>query len=150
MDILSVILLKSFSIRLGTTSLALNSFVLTAGAILFSIETALYTLIYVFVTSYMINLVVTGLSQRKAAFIISCCWQEIAKGIMEEIKRGVTVIKGRGGYSGKQLDILYTVVTFRDLPRVKQIIRRVDPDAFMVVTETLEVMGHHIGNQPHW
>jgi uncharacterized membrane-anchored protein YitT (DUF2179 family) len=150
LDILSVILLKRFSLRLGTTSLAFNSFVLTAGAVLFSIETALYTLIYVYVTSYMINLVVTGLSQRKVAFIISCCWQDIAKSIMEEIKRGVTVIEGRGGYSGEHLDILYTVVTFRDLPRIKQIIRRTDQNAFMVVTDTLEVMGHRIGNQPHW
>ena len=150
LDILSVIVFQRFSVRLGTTSLAFNSLVLATAAILLSLERALYTLIYVYVTSYMLNLVVTGLSQRKAAFIISPRWQEISQGILQEINRGVTIIRGQGGYSGQEEQILYTIITFRELPRLKQIIRRVDSNAFMVVTETLEVMGHRIGNQPHW
>lgn len=46
--------------------------------------------------------------------------------------------------------ILYTVITFRELARLKQMIRKVDPDTFLVVTDTLEVMGRRIGNRPHW
>ena len=46
--------------------------------------------------------------------------------------------------------VLFTVVTFRDLPRIKQLVRALDPAAFVVVTDTLEVMGHRMGNQPHW
>jgi uncharacterized membrane-anchored protein YitT (DUF2179 family) len=149
-DILSVILLKRFSIRLGSTILAFNSIILATAAFLFSLEKALYTLVYLFVSSYVINLVVTGLSQRKAAHIISPQWDKISREIMEEIGRGVTITKGRGGYTGLEMQILYTVVNFRELSRVKQIIRRIDPDAFVVFTDTLEVMGHRIGNQPHW
>jgi uncharacterized membrane-anchored protein YitT (DUF2179 family) len=122
-DILSVILLKRYSIRLGTTILAFNSIIMITASILFSLERALYTLIYLYVSSYVINLVVTGLSQRKAV---------------------------HGGYTGREVQILYAVVNFRELSRLKQVIRRVDPDAFVVVTDTLEVMGHSIGNQPHW
>ena len=150
LDILSVIFLKRFSIRLGTTILAFNSLILVAGAVLFSLEGALYTLIYIFVSSYMVNLVVTGLSQRKAVYIISPLWEEISHEIMDKIQRGVTIIKGQGGYTGRDEQILYTVISFRELPQLKQLIRGVDPSAFVVVTDTLEVMGHGIGNQPHW
>ena len=150
LDILSVIFLRRFSIRLGTTILASNSFILVAGAALFSLEEALYTLIYIFVCSYMVNLVVTGLSQRKAVYIISPQWEEISKEIMDRIQRGVTIIRGQGGYSGRDEQILYTVISFRELPQLKQLIRGVDPSAFVVVTDTLEVMGNRIGNQPHW
>jgi uncharacterized membrane-anchored protein YitT (DUF2179 family) len=150
LDILSVIFLKRFSIRLGSTILAFNSLILLAGAVLFSLEEALYTLIYIFVSSYMVNLVVTGLSQRKAVYIISPQWEKISHEIMGKIQRGVTVIKGQGGYTGRDEQILYTVISFRELSQLKQLIRGVDPSAFVVVTDTLEVMGKGIGNQPHW
>ena len=50
----------------------------------------------------------------------------------------------------KEMHILYSVITFTELSRFKEIIRKIDPEAFVVVTETLEVMGKRIGNQPHW
>ncbi len=149
-DILSVILLKRFSIRLGTTILAFNGIILLAAAALFTLEMALYTMIYLYISSYMVNLVVTGLNQRKAVYIISPQWKEISQKIIEELQRGVTILKGEGGYTGKDQRVLYTVITFRELSRLKGLIRRLDPDAFVVVSETLEVMGHRIGNQPHW
>ena len=149
-DILSVILLKFFSIRIGSTILAFNSLILVAAAVLFSLERALYTLIYLYVSSYVIDLVVTGLSQRKAVSIISAHWEKISQEIIEKIGRGVTITRGHGGYTGQEVQILYTVINFRQLSQLKQMIRRIDPDAFVVVTGTLEVMGYRIGNQPHW
>jgi len=149
-DILSVIFLKLFSVRLGSTVLAFNGMVLVAAAVIFSLERALYTLIYLYVTAHMVNLVVTGLSQRKAVYIISPAWREIGQGIMGEINRGVTIIRGEGGFTGKEEHILYTVITFRELARLKRMVRDRDPNAFLVVTDTLEVMGSRVGNQPHW
>ena len=149
-DILSVMLLKVFSVRLGSTILAFNGVILVASALIFSLEKALYTLIYLYIVSSVVNLVVTGLSQRKAVFIISPKWKEISQRIMEEIQRGVTIIKGQGGFSGQEQQILYTVITFRELARVKRLVRSEDPEAFVVVSETLEVMGQRVGNQPHW
>lgn len=150
LDILSVILMKRSSIRLGSTILAFNALVLLAGAVLFSLEMALYTLVYLYVSSSMVNLVVTGLSQRKAVYIISAQWERITQEIYEKIQRGVTIMRGQGGYTGQEHQILYTVITFRELARLKRLITDIDPDAFMVVTDTLEVMGQRIGNQPHW
>jgi len=149
-DILSVVLRQRFSISLGATSLAFNSIVLLGAAVLFSIEKALYTLVYIYVTSHILNLVVTGLSQRKAVFIVSPRWEQILKGITEDMDRGVTIFKGEGGFTGHEEKILYTVITFRELSKLKQLIRKVDPQTFLVVTDTLEVMGRRIGNQPHW
>ena len=149
-DILSVMLLKVFSIRLGSTILAFNGIILVASALIFSLEKALYTLIYLYIVSSVVNLVVTGLSQRKAVFIISPKWKQISQRIMEEVQRGVTIIKGQGGFSGQEQQILYTVITFRELARLKRVVKSEDPEAFMVVSETLEVMGQRVGNQPHW
>ena len=150
LDILSVMFLKIFSIRLGTTILAFNGIVLVAGAVFFSLERALYTMVYIYVTSAMVNVVVTGLSQRKAVFIISPLWEKISQEIMEKIKRGVTIMEGRGGYTGKEIPILYTVITFQELSRLKNLVSGIDPDVFVVVSDTLEVMGTRIGNQAHW
>jgi uncharacterized membrane-anchored protein YitT (DUF2179 family) len=149
-DILSVILLNRFSIRLGSTVLAFNSCVLLFAALLFSLDAALYTLVYMYVSTQMLNLVVTGLSQRKAVFIISSHWEKITSEIHEKIQRGVTILRGQGGYTGQEHKILYTVITFRELPSLKRLVSGIDPDAFVVVTDTLEVMGQRIGNQPHW
>jgi uncharacterized membrane-anchored protein YitT (DUF2179 family) len=149
-DILSVILLQRFSIRLGTTRLAFNILVLAAAALLFSLEDALYTLIYLYVSAQIVDLVVTGLSQRKAVFIISPQWERISPRILTEIHRGVTILRGQGAFSQREQQILYTVVTFREVATLKQIVRSEDPAAFVVVSDTTEVMGHRIGNQPHW
>jgi uncharacterized membrane-anchored protein YitT (DUF2179 family) len=150
LDLLSVIFLRLFSIRLGTTILVFNVAILVAGAVLFSLERALYTLIYIFINSHVVNLVVMGLSQRKAVLIISSHWEEISREIMEKIHRGVTILNGRGAYTNKEQNVLYTIITFRELSQVKRIVRDIDHEAIVVVNDTLEVMGQRIGNQPHW
>jgi len=150
LDILSVILYKKYSIRLGTTVMVFNAVLMVAAAFRLPLEMILYTLIYLFVTSYIVNLVVTGFSQRKAIMIISAKWREISREIMEHLQRGVTVVRGEGGYTGQEVRILYSVIAFQELSRFKEMIRKIDPEAFVVVTETMEVMGKRIGNQPHW
>jgi uncharacterized membrane-anchored protein YitT (DUF2179 family) len=150
LDILSVVLLKRLSVRIGDTVMGFNALLLLASLFWFSLEMVLYTLIYMFVTSQLVNLVVTGFNQRKAVMVVSLKWQEISRQIMDEMQRGVTIVKGEGGYTGQELKILYSVVTFQELSRFKDMIRQIDPQAFVVVTETIEVMGKGIGNQPHW
>ncbi len=150
LDILSVIFLRLFSIRLGTTILAFNVVILVAGAVIFSLERALYTLIYIFINSHVVNLVVMGLSQRKTVLIISRYWEEISEEIMEKIHRGITILNGRGAYTNKEQNVLYIIITFRELSQLKKIVRDYDSDAIVVINDTLEVIGHRIGNQPHW
>jgi len=150
LDILTVILFKKFSIRPGMFILAFNGALMILAILRIPMEMVLYTLIYLYVSTHFMNLVLIGLSQRKAIMIISTKWEEISREIMNRLQRGVTVVRGQGGYTGKDLHILYSVITFTELSRFKELIRKIDPEAFVVVTETLEVMGKRIGNQPHW
>lgn len=149
-DILSVMLMKRFSIPLGSTLLALNVLVLGLTALFFSLEAALYTLVQIYVAANLVNLVVTGFSQRKAVMIISPHWPKINQEILRDLRRGTTIIPAEGGYSGKAEKVLYAVVNLRDLGPLKRMVRGIDPDAFVVVTDTLEVMNYRIGNEPHW
>ena len=150
LDILSVIMLKRFSITIGKTILSFNIVILTATTFLFSLETALYSFIYIYITTRMMELVITGLSKRKAVLIISGQWNKISEEILHRMNRGVTLLHGQGGYSGKAGKILYVVVSMRELHRIKRITQNIDPKAFVVIQDTLEVMGNRIGNQPHW
>ena len=150
LDILSIILFKRFSIRPGTTVMAFHAVLLLIALFRLPLERVLYTVIYFFINAYFVNLVVIGLSQRKAVMIISPRWKEISREIMEKLHRGVTIVRGKGGFSGQELHILYSVITLTELSRFKGLVRKIDSDAFVVVSETLEVMGKRIGNQPHW
>lgn len=149
-DIFSVMLLKRFSIGIGNTILAVNCIVLLLVALAYSLEALLYTLIVIYVSTKVASIVITGFSQRKAVMIISPAWQKISQEILKDIRRGVTVIKGEGGYSGREENILYTVVTIREVGSLKRLVQRIDPDAFVVISSTQEVMNYRIGNQPHW
>lgn len=149
-DILAVIMMENFSIRLGSTFLAINSLILAAAALIISLQGALYTLVFMFVTAQVTDLVVTGLSKRKVVHIISSQGQAVSQRILSDLKRGVTIIPARGGFSGSEKQIIYAVVTLRDIARLKRIMREVDPDAFIVINDTMEVLGASLSSAPQW
>ena len=148
MDILSIIVMNRYSVRLGSTVLAFNAGLLTVVACIFSIEATLYALIFIFVSSRLVDLAVTGLSQRKLVMIILASRQEIELVILQRLNRGVTRVQGEGGHSHRKGIILYSLITSQELSRLKTLMRGIDPHAFVVVTDILEVMGQRIGNQP--
>ena len=150
MDLLSVMLLKRYSVGLGNTILTANAIVLLLVTFFYSLDAVLYTLIVLYVSSHIANLVITGLSQRKSVMIISPHWQEISEMILHKIHRGATILQGEGGYTGTPERIIYTVVTLGEIAQLKTRLRSIDPDAFVVISSTIEVMNYRIGNQPHW
>jgi len=150
LDILSVVLLRRFSITLGNTVFSVNLIVLSSVAAFYSIDAFLYTLIVIFVSSKITDIVVTGLSQRKMVIIISSQWEAINREILKDVHRGVTIIEGEGGFSGQQEHILYAVLPLTEIGPVKNMIRQIDPEAFIVISNTLEVINSRLGNQPHW
>ncbi len=149
-SILSVILLKRYSVSIGNSTLAFNVILLSLAAFLFSVDSALYTLVYIYVTAKITDLVITGLSRRKTVQIISDRWEEIAEFILNRQKRGLTLIDVTGAYHKREKKMLYVVVLLRELPQLKHMILDIDPNAFVVVSDTMEVIGERIGNQPHW
>ena len=150
LDVIAVIMMENLSIRLGSTSLLFNSLILAGAALVISLQGALYTLVFMFVTAQITDLVVTGLSKRKVVHIISSEWQAVSRSIIRDMKRGVTVIPARGGFSGTEKQIIYTVVTFRDIARLKRLVKSIDPDAFIIINDTMEVVGAGMGSIPQW
>ncbi|MGD8524475.1 MAG: YitT family protein, partial [Desulfobacterales bacterium] len=106
LDILTVILFKKFSIRPGMFVLSFNGTLMILAILRIPMEMVLYTLIYLYVSTQFMNFVLIGLSQRKALMIISPKWEEISQEIMNRLQRGVTVVRGHGGYTGRELHIL--------------------------------------------
>jgi uncharacterized membrane-anchored protein YitT (DUF2179 family) len=141
LDIIAIFLNQKYSIRLGQTILAFNALILVACAILYGIDLALYTLVYIVVTTYLIDLVLVGLSQRKTVFVISESSRRIAEEILKQMNRGVTLFKGEGAYTRRKRDIVYTAITMRELTRLKELIFSIDKEAFVVVHDTKEVLG---------
>lgn len=150
LDILSVILIQRFSVRLGTTLLAFNVLVLGLGALLFPLTKIMYTLAMIFVAAQVTNLVFNGLSQRKAVTIVSRHWAELAQAIVADSRAGATLVPAKGAFSGQDEPMIYTVVNLRELGRLKALVNSLDPEAFMVVSDTLEVSGQRIGRATPW
>lgn len=145
LDIFAVYVNKRFGLRPGVVIMASNALVLLAGAAFFNVEKALYSLIYVYTSSRVIDVVLTGFNRRKALIIISKESHKIADDILFRVNRGVTYLKGQGGYTGEESDVIFTVTTLTELPRMKEIVFNIDPEAFMVVNDTLEVLGKRHG-----
>lgn len=141
-DVAAAILNKLFGISLGQALLGVDMFVITlAGVVFRSVELPLYGLISLFITSKMVDLVQEGWSTSKAFFIISEKNQEISQAIQTEIGRGVTFLQGKGGYTGSSRDILFCVVSTREVSRIKDVVYRCDHRAFVIVSDAHEVLG---------
>ena len=139
MDIVAIYVNQKFGFRPGSISLFVNGLILMLGAYFFRLEIALYTLIYVFASSRVLDLVITGFNQRMSTLIISEKSQEIAKEIFKRVNRGATFFKGRGAYTGVERDVIFTITSLTELPELKEVIFAIDPSAFVVVNNTLEV-----------
>jgi len=145
LDILAVYMNKKFGQRIGNTTTLVSAMVLVAGAVFLNFEAALYSLIYVFTNGKVLDAVLTGFNQRKSVFIISDCHHEIASGILTGLHRGVTYLEGSGGYSGQEKKVIFSIITLAELSKLKQMVFDIDPAAFVVVNDTLEVLGHRHG-----
>jgi uncharacterized membrane-anchored protein YitT (DUF2179 family) len=145
LDILAVYINRKLGLRIGDTTTFVSAMVLGAGAMFLNFEAALYSLIYVFTNGKVLDAVLAGFNQRKSVFIISDCHEEIASRILSGLHRGVTYLEGTGGYSGQEKKVIFSIITLSELSKLKQIVSDIDPDAFVVVNDTLEVLGHRHG-----
>lgn len=145
LDILGIYLNKRFGVRPGVVILFANSIPLALGSYLLGLEPILYSIAFLFVSTRVMDTVLTGWNQRRSALIVSDFSQEIAAHILSEEHRGVTILKGEGAYSGKEQEVLFTITSLTDLPKLKELIFSVDPNAFVVVNNTLEVLGSRHG-----
>ncbi len=141
-EMVALLLKKKFSIPMGNTIITINLMPLCGAFFIYDLNTALYTGIYMFVESVMLEKVQTGFSQRKAVFIISHKPEFIAQEVMKKLDRGVTFLHASGAFTQRDHRMIYTVINMRELGRLKELLFLHDPDAFVAISNTAEVIGN--------
>ena len=111
------------------------------GAFVFGFSMVLYSALAIFVIAKTSDTIIEGLKFSKAAFIITEKHEAVALAVMEELQRGMTKVLIRGGYSGKDKIMLFCVVPRKQIVFLKDIVHRIDGQAFVVVTDAREVLG---------
>lgn len=137
----SVLKKKNENLDIGKITFGVNCVIVIIGAFIFEIKSALYTLVSMYITSYMIDIVIKGFDRDKLILIITDKEEEVSKSIMENIKRGVTFLYGEGAYTNKSRKVLYCVVSLSQLPQLKQMVREIDENAFISIIDVSEVEG---------
>lgn len=140
-DVIARVVKHFWGISIGQTLFAIDVVVIGTIAALIGKQTAMYSLVALFVSSRVIDFVLEGFSAARAATIISDRSEEIAGRIHRELDRGTTLLPAVGGYTGTQRRVVYTVVSRDELIRLHRIVKEVDPDAFVVVNDVHDVLG---------
>ncbi|MED0736816.1 YitT family protein [Aneurinibacillus thermoaerophilus] len=132
---------KFTNLSLGICMVIIDGLIVVTSAFVFSFEQALYALISIYLTGKIIDIVQLGLSYTKMAIIISDKDEEIRHVILNEIDRGVTKITGIGGYTNEKRPVLLCVLEQSELSKLKQLVKNADPSAFVIVSNSIEVLG---------
>ncbi len=140
-DIIARLAKRFMGLNYGFTLLITNVIVLGAAAFIFGMEPAMYAIILAAISSKVIDLVQEGVQSARAAVIVTHRPYEVRQAILRELERGVTVLEGRGGYTGIRREVLLCAVQRNEISRLKYILHQVDPDAFVIIHAVHEVLG---------
>ncbi|MBU9723926.1 MULTISPECIES: YitT family protein [Bacillaceae] len=140
-DIIAKLGFKYFGWSMGRTMFVFDAIVITSSLVYLNYREAMYTLLAVFVAAKVIDLIQQGAYSGKAAMIISDHTTEIAASILKQMDRGATILKGKGTFTGVEREVLYCVVGKNEVVRLKSLIAKVDPHAFVTLGDVQDVMG---------
>ncbi|MCX2575769.1 YitT family protein [Pedobacter sandarakinus] len=141
-EVLALYISKNSVLTVGNIILILNIIIFAFAAYFLNIETALYAILTYLSASNTIDFIVNGLEQYTGVTIISEHQEEIKTFIIDQMKRGVTIYKGEGGYGQKKdIDIVFTVVTKLEMSKLQSAIRSIDSDAFVIQQQIADLKG---------
>ena len=143
-EIVSLIVGKKIPFSTGEIVMFINIFIFTAAAFVFEVDKALLSILAYFLIYRCIDLVMSGIDEAKTVMVITSHPDEIAKVILEELKRGVTFIDGKGAYTGEYKKIIYCVITRLEITKLKEIVHETDPKAFIAISSAHEVEGGQV------
>jgi len=121
--------------------LALDSLTIIGSVGVFGTDKALYGLLAAFILRKVVDSVILGFNPAIVAWIVSAQPEPLKQRILEEMDRGLTVMPGQGGFSGESRPVLMTVISRLELPALRALVQSSDPDAFLTVSPTNEVVG---------
>ena len=142
-DLIARLLKLKFDwLPMGKLLLAVDLLVILAVAAAFrSIYSALYGVIALYLSSFVMDQVLYGMDNAKVAYIISDEYERIAHTIIHDIDRGVTILHGQGGWSGREKKVLLVAFKQKQIVFLKRAVKEIDPAAFLIVCEAHEVLG---------
>ncbi len=137
------------NLTIGQILLTIDALIIIFAIIAFnSVLIGLYSLVSLYITTKIIDAMVEGVDYARAVLIISEKQEEIAKRIISEMDRGVTELKGRGVYSGKDKNVLLCVLSRNEILQLKEIVHELDSNAFMILADVREVLGEGFNGVP--
>ena len=148
-DIISMILHKYTKISLGTLVMIVDSIITLTSLLLGEIRLPIYSILLIVIESKIIDLVVDGVKSYKTAFIITDKIDDVRDFIINDLDRGGTCFVGTGLFKGQERKMIYTNLNRTDLVKLKLNLRNIDPNAFVNVIESAEVMGNGFVPLPH-
>ncbi len=141
-DIIGQVINRHSNFSTGNSIMIVDFLIISVAGLAFqNFELALYGYLTLFFSTKVIDIVLEGISYTRAAFIISEKNQLIANAVLKKLDRGVTKLQGLGGYSQQPKDVLYIVISKRQVQELVYIIKDIDPNAFVVITDVYEVLG---------
>lgn len=133
-------------LSVGMFLFLIDCMVVVAAWLFIGSSEALYALVCIFVTGKAVDMVMLGLSQNKACFVITSEWEKVSKRVLDEMDRGVTQLSARGAYTGAERPVVLCVLPPQEVSRLKEIVRQEDEKAFMFITEAHEALGEGFSN----
>jgi uncharacterized membrane-anchored protein YitT (DUF2179 family) len=142
-DIVAMIINKYTKLPLGQLMIIVDSAVVVVALIAFQDwKIPLYSLIVIFITGKVVDVVLQGISYEKTLFIISEKHEEIRDKIINDLNRGGTFIKGEGMFNNADKKVIFAVVNRRELSMLREFVLSVDPNAFLTVMDATEILGN--------
>ena len=141
LSIVSIALHQKFGVRIGQVNFMYNLVLFLCALPVLHIDRILYSIIGIFITTQTMEYVASMFNERKLAFIISNAPEAIAERIMADLHRGVTLLSGKGGFTKAERVVLLTVVHNYQVKRLEEAVFSCDPNAFVIVENTFNVLG---------
>jgi uncharacterized membrane-anchored protein YitT (DUF2179 family) len=151
-DILAAIMQKRYGIKPGQAIMAVDLLVIAFAGFIIEVKDlavgrpafslTLYAIFLLFVSARIVDVIIDGFDYARAAYIISDKYLEIEEAIQNTLSRGATALKSRGLYKNVEREVIVTIVTLKELGKLQELIREIDPDAFVVINNVHEVLGN--------
>ena len=147
-DIIGAIIHKKYSMSIGQVSMFLNVAIVILAGLVLGADIAALAIVSIFVESVMMDKTVKGINTSVALFIISNEPRLIADQMLKKLDRGVTFLHGEGAYYGNTREVIYCVVSLRQLAKAKHYVKDIDANAFIAVADVSEVLGRGFRPSP--
>lgn len=133
------ILNQKLKISVGKASLFCNIIIIFASTFIFGLNKAIYSGIGLYISSYIGDKIILGVSQNKAFYIITNKVKDVKEYIINNLNYTVTVVNARGGYSDKKKKMILCVIPTVEYIKLKEVVKEIDKDAFFLVTDSYSV-----------